>query len=294
MLLTCLAPLSAQDFTGAWSLLTNGFKGELYLQQEGSRIHGWLGHNGTNADNNVLTGTVQGTEINFTRTSLTLAQPQQWRGFISVSNNSAIEPYLRATGPDTMAGIGTHMGSWNFSWSATRTGAYREPPSPPPPPPSSSGTWRSVGTGDCPGSDVAGSSGPNPDGARCTAAFKGFTAVCWGRNCTYKNVPTASCTGGASPGRMYTCAAGGTASVPLQQQPPPLPPLPASGIWRSVGTGDCPGRDVAGSTGPNPDGAKCTATFKGFTAVCWNQNCTYKNIPTASCTGGGSPGRMYT
>jgi hypothetical protein len=73
---------------------------------------------------------------------------------------------------------------------------------------SSQGGWRSVGTGDCPGSDVAGSQGPNPDGAKCTASFKGYTAVCWGNNCTYKNVVTASCRGGASPGRMYTCDSG--------------------------------------------------------------------------------------
>ena len=67
------------------------------------------------------------------------------------------------------------------------------------------GAWQSVGTGDCPGHDVAGSSGPNPDGGKCSASFSGFTAVCWANGCTYKNVPTASCTGGANPGRMYTC-----------------------------------------------------------------------------------------
>jgi len=61
-----------------------------------------------------------------------------------------------------------------------------------------------------------------------------------------------------------------------------------------MGTGDCPGRDVASSPGPNPDGAKCNAAFNGFTAVCWNGNCTYKNVVTASCTGGANPGRIYT
>ncbi len=34
----------------------------------------------------------------------------------------------------------------------------------------------------------------------------GNTAVCWSSGCTYKNVATAACTGGANPGQMYTCA----------------------------------------------------------------------------------------
>jgi len=69
--------------------------------------------------------------------------------------------------------------------------------------------WRLVTTaGDCPGHDVALTKEPNPDAARCTAAFDGFTAVCWTDGCTYKNVATAGCTGGIRPGRMYTCDAG--------------------------------------------------------------------------------------
>lgn len=142
------------------------------------------------------------------------------------------------------------------------------------------GTWRSVGTGDCPGRDVAGSPGAQPEGGRCDAAFAGFTAVCWAHGCTYKNLPTGQCTGGANPGRMYTC----------QADAPPV----NLGNWRSVGTGDCPGRDVGGSSGPQPDPARCNAGFGGFTAVCWGQNCTYKNLPTGQCTGGANPGRMYT
>jgi hypothetical protein len=66
-----------------------------------------------------------------------------------------------------------------------------------------------------------------------------------------------------------------------------------SSPWQSVGTGDCPGRDLSSSTGPTPDPAKCDAAFAGFTAVCWSGACTYKNLPTASCTGGANPGRMY-
>lgn len=121
-------PVSAQDFTGSWSLLVNGYKGEIYLKQEGSRVSGWLGVGGVNLDGDVIAGTVLGNEINFTRASPLLARPQEWRGFLSVHNNLAIEARRRATGADTMAGIGNHMGSWNFSWSATRVGPYREEP----------------------------------------------------------------------------------------------------------------------------------------------------------------------
>jgi hypothetical protein len=144
-----------------------------------------------------------------------------------------------------------------------------------------SNNWQSVGTGDCPGRDVASSKGPNPDPAKCTDAVRGQTAVCWGQGCTYKNIATGSCTGGVNPGRMYTCE--GQAAQPV-----------SLGNWRSVGTGDCPGRDIANSAGPNPDPAKCTDAVRGQTAVCWGQSCTYKNIATGSCTGGVNPGRMYT
>jgi hypothetical protein len=48
-----------------------------------------------------------------------------------------------------------------------------------------------------------------------------------------------------------------------------------SNNWRSVGTGDCPGRDIAHSAGPNPDPAKCTDAVRGQTAACWGQGCTY-------------------
>ena len=144
-----------------------------------------------------------------------------------------------------------------------------------------SNNWRLVGTGDCPGRDIAGSTGPNPDPGKCTDAVSGHTAVCWSQGCTYKDIETSSCTGGANPGRMYTCDSQAAQSVDL-------------GKWQSVGTGDCPGRDVSNSAGPNPDNSKCTDAFQGQTAVCWSQGCTYKNIETSSCTGGVNPGRMYT
>jgi hypothetical protein len=75
------------------------------------------------------------------------------------------------------------------------------------------GNWQSVGTGDCPGRDIASSTGPNPDPAKCTDAVRGQTAVCWGQSCTYKNIATGSCTGGVNPGRMYTCKPAGGAST---------------------------------------------------------------------------------
>jgi hypothetical protein len=141
--------------------------------------------------------------------------------------------------------------------------------------------WQSVGLGDCPGRDIAGSSGPNPDPAKCSDAMQGQTAVCWDHGCTYKNIETGSCKGGANPGRMYTCDS---------QSAKPM----SMGSWQSVGLGDCPGRDIAGSSGPNPDPAKCSAAMRGATAVCWSQGCTYKNIEAGFCTGGANPGRMYT
>ena len=89
---------------------------------------------------------------------------------------------------------------------------------------------------------------------------------------------------------MYTCAARAAASAPVVV-PAPLPP---SGAWQPVGIGDCPGRDVSGSRGPAPEAGKCDASFAGYTAVCWASGCTYKNVATAACTGGASPGQMYT
>jgi len=162
-------------------------------------------------------------------------------------------------------------------------------PTPTPSPAPAGAGWQSVGLGDCPGRDVAGTSGPNPDASKCNANFAGNTAVCWTTGCTYKNVATTACTGGANPGQMYTCGA-----KPTPVTPPAPPPSPPVGTWQSVGLGDCPGRDVAGTSGPNPDASKCNASFAGNTAVCWMTGCTYKNVATAACTGGASPGQMYT
>jgi len=159
--------------------------------------------------------------------------------------------------------------------------------------------WQSVGIGDCPGRDVAGTSGPNPDPAKCNGSFAGNTAVCWTSGCTYKNVATGSCTGGANPGQMYTCGAyAAPSSPPLQptggRNRRPDPGAPHTSAWQSVGIGDCPGRDVAGTSGPTPDPSKCDSNFAGNTAVCWATGCTYKNVVTGACTGGANPGQMYT
>jgi hypothetical protein len=182
------------------------------------------------------------------------------------------------------------------------------------PQPVSSG-WQSVGVGDCPGRDVAGTAGPNPDPSRCNASFLGNTAVCWANGCTYKTVATPLCTGGMSPGQMYTCA---TSAGPLASPPssppfsPPVaaPPAPvpmvaaptlgqvtaaptAIGGWQPAGVGDCSGHDLGGSNGPMPDPAKCDTRFAGYTAVCWANGCTYKDVPTGTCTGGAHPGQLY-
>jgi len=139
--------------------------------------------------------------------------------------------------------------SYRYAWVAGDVPvAGPAAPKPPAPPPVSATSWKSAGTGDCPGSDVANSTGPNPDPSKCTTQFAGFTAVCWSGGCTYKNLATGSCTGGANPGRMYTCSVAAA---------PAAPPAFATS-WKSAGTGDCPGSDVANSTGPNPDPSKCT------------------------------------
>src|SRR5450759_5003491 len=118
------------------------------------------------------------------------------------------------------------------------------------------GTWQAVGVGDCPGRDVAGSRGPSPEAGKCDASFAGHTAVCWAHGCTYKNVATGACTGGANPGQMYTCGAA-TAPAPAAAAPSSAsgrhrkaaPAAPPASVWQPVGAGDCPGRDVAGSAG---------------------------------------------
>jgi hypothetical protein len=148
-------------------------------------------------------------------------------------------------------------------------------------------SWQSVGLGDCPGRDVGASSGPAPDAAKCNASFAGQTAICWTTGCTYKTVATSACTGGSSPGQMYTC---GTAAP----QAPAAAPQPTGPTWQAMGVGDCPGRDVSGSAGSNPDPSKCNAAFAGQTAVCWTTGCAYKNVATAACTGGANPGQLYT
>jgi hypothetical protein len=152
----------------------------------------------------------------------------------------------------------------------------------------SAGPWQPVGIGDCPGRDVASSRSPAPDPGKCDDKFAGFTAVCWTHGCTYKNVSTRQCTGGANPGQMYTCAAA-PAARPVVVVPPA-----GRANWQPMGIGDCSGRDVAASVGPRPDPTKCSTSFAGNTAVCWTNGCTYKNVATASCTGGRNPGQMYT
>jgi hypothetical protein len=273
LLLVLALPAFAEDFSGKWMLYVNGYDGtEFHIFQTGNQLHGWVRAQGTPAVDNTVTGSVSGREINWQRNGLGLTTPQRYHGFLF---------QLQGNG---MAGLYSHMDRTEYAWYALRVGKAEQPPATAPAA-APAGGWQSAGTGDCPGGDVANSKGPAPDPGKCNAQFAGYTAVCWAGECTYKNIAAASCKGGASPGRMYSCSAAAAAA----------PPPPASIMgWQSAGTGDCPGGDVANSKGPAPDPGKCNAQFAGYTAVCWAGECTYKNIAAGSCKGGASPGRMFT
>jgi hypothetical protein len=85
--------------------------------------------------------------------------------------------------------------------------------------PSSGPQWQlsRVG-GDCPGKDIAETSGAEPDKANCTGG--NVTAVCWdgtlfrngtrGAWCTYKAIEPQQCVGGGAPGRLFRCSPTGT------------------------------------------------------------------------------------
>jgi hypothetical protein len=145
--------------------------------------------------------------------------------------------------------------------------------------------WKRVGVGDCAGTEAGRSSGDTPSAAKCDAQFAGRTAICWSGSCVYKNIPTTSCKGGDNPGKMYTCEAAAAPTTTAKS---------GTGEWQAAGTGDCTGHDTNSSTGATPNDKRCDASYEGFTAVCRNGICTYKNVPTKSCTGGAKPGQMYT
>ena len=116
------------DLSGTWDLKVDGFRMELYLKQQGAQIRGWIGVNGVNVWSDVITGSVTGNEIQFTRTAPSLARPQEYRGYLLPHDNPQIESRFRMTGADALAGIGSHVGVWNMGWFATRVGPYREQP----------------------------------------------------------------------------------------------------------------------------------------------------------------------
>ncbi|MDZ4164830.1 MAG: discoidin domain-containing protein [Smithellaceae bacterium] len=71
-------------------------------------------------------------------------------------------------------------------------------------------SWTFQRIGDCPGNDVASTSGSAiPAPQHCNEKTQGLTAVCWDRGvnsvCTYKSVTAEQCTGGRSPGNLYKC-----------------------------------------------------------------------------------------
>jgi hypothetical protein len=71
-----------------------------------------------------------------------------------------------------------------------------------------------------------------------------------------------------------------------------------AGKWVLTGQGDCPGPQVIGSAGPDPEDAHCTADFAGKTALCFTQvcypGCQYIDIPTQACRGGAELAQVYT
>jgi hypothetical protein len=68
--------------------------------------------------------------------------------------------------------------------------------------------------------------------------------------------------------------------------------------WQFVGEGDCPGYQVIGSTGVEPEAVLCTTEFAGKTALCFTQvcypGCQYIDVPTSKCTGGSELAQVYT
>jgi hypothetical protein len=75
--------------------------------------------------------------------------------------------------------------------------------------PAHAGKWVWVSEGDCPGPQVIGSAGVNPDDELCTAAIAGKTALCFTQvcypGCQYIDVATRQCQGGAELAEVYTC-----------------------------------------------------------------------------------------
>lgn len=69
--------------------------------------------------------------------------------------------------------------------------------------------WVPAGQGDCPGPQVWGSAGEQPEAERCTPEFAGKTALCFTQvcypGCQYIDVATRECKGGAEMANVYTC-----------------------------------------------------------------------------------------
>jgi hypothetical protein len=107
-------------------------------------------------------------------------------------------------------------------------------------------------------------------------------------------------------GSSFTCS-----SVKKAEQKPMAPqasPVPgeAKFHWKTIGPGDCTGKDTGQTRGSaSPDKTKCASPSIGLIAVCWDGQgtknpeasseawCTYKDTQGQPCTGGVHPGILY-
>ena len=75
--------------------------------------------------------------------------------------------------------------------------------------PAQAGRWVLANQGDCPGPQVIGSAGAEPEDELCSNAFAGKTALCFTQvcypGCQYIDILTRECRGGTELAQVYTC-----------------------------------------------------------------------------------------
>ncbi|HEY3450023.1 MAG TPA: hypothetical protein VGK67_26965 [Myxococcales bacterium] len=177
------------------------------------------------------------------------------------------------------------------------TTAQPHPATPPPSPASLRYDWKSVGFGNCDGSDVGQTAGGAPLPAACDPSSVGKAAVCWSTSCIYKGIPASSCRGGSNSGTLYECVASEASAGAA--------PASSTGlVWNYVGVNDCAGNDTGSSAGSAPDPGRCGPATAGLSAVCWDgvqqrragsgtPVCAYKKVRPGDCRDGKNPGYVY-